>query len=133
MKGQCLCQAVTLETSENHQLNACHCVNCRTWSGSAEFTFLSQGIKTDNSDHITHYPSSEWAERAFCKTCGTHLYVRVIGTEDYYVSAGLFNDVEFNLSSQIFIDHKANYYSLADDTPKVTSQEFFAILENGCK
>ncbi|MDO4699229.1 MAG: GFA family protein [Moraxella sp.] len=128
MKGQCLCQAVGIETVDNHELHACHCGNCRTWGGSANFSFLSQGVNTDDGDKIAHYQSSDWGERAFCKTCGTHLYFHQLGTDNYYVSAGLFDDVAFKLVSQIFIDKKACYYELANDTPKLTESEFLAMV-----
>ena len=127
MKGQCLCKAVSIETADNQELHACHCGNCRTWGGSAGFTFLSQGIKAQN-DNITHYQSSEWGERAFCRICGTNLYFHQLGTDNYYVSAGLFDDVDFKLTSQIFIDKKACYYELANDTPKLSEAEFIAMV-----
>lgn len=133
MKGQCLCKAVTIEINDSQDLHACHCNNCRIWGGSSGFTTMAQGIKTDNVDNIASFQLVAWGTRNFCKTCGTHLYFHQLGTENYYVSAGLFDDVKFELKSQIFIDKKACYYELANDTPKITSQEFFDMLENGCE
>ena len=128
MKAQCLCKAVTIETADNQELHACHCNQCRKWGGSAGFTTMVQGIKTNNADNIASFQSSEWGERAFCKTCGTHLYFHQLGTDNYYLSAGLFDDVKFELKSQIFIDKKACYYELANDTPKLTEAEFIAMV-----
>ncbi len=128
MKAQCLCKAVTIETADNQELHACHCNHCRKWGGSAGFTVMVQGIKTNDTDHISTYQSAEWGERAFCKTCGSHLYFHQFGTDNYYVSAGLFDDVDFKLQSQIFIDKKAGYYELANDTPKLTEAEFIAMV-----
>ena len=49
--------------------------------------------------------------------------------DDYYISAGLFADnAGFELESQIFIDCKAPYYELANDTPKLTESEFLAMV-----
>lgn len=128
MKGQCLCGNVAIEMADNKALHACHCNNCRTWGGSAGFTVHAQGIKTENADDISTFQSSEWGERAFCKTCGTHLYFHQLGTDNYYLSAGLFDNAGFELTSQIFIDKQACYYQLANDTPKLTESEFFAMV-----
>lgn len=128
MKGQCLCQAVVIEVVDNDNLHACHCNHCRKWGGSAGFTMQVIGIAVNNVDNIGTYQSSAWGERAFCKTCGTHLYFHQLGTDNYYVSAGLFDDVNFKLISQIFIDKKACYYELANETPKLTEAEFLAMV-----
>lgn len=63
----------------------------------------------------------------FCKHCGTHLFVQV--GNDYYINAGLFADnAGFETTSQIFIDCKAPYYDLANDTPKLTEAEFLEMV-----
>lgn len=95
---------------------------------AAGFTTQVQGVKTDNAEHISTYQSSAWGERAFCKVCGSHLYFHQLGTDNYYVSAGLFDGVAFKLASQIFVDKKACYYELANDTPKLTESEFLAMV-----
>lgn len=131
MKGQCLCQAVSIEIADNQELHACHCNHCRKWGGSAGFTAYAQGIHTNNADNIVSFQLVEWGTRHFCKTCGTHLYFHQLGTDNYYLSAGLFDDVDFTLTSQIFIDKKACYYELANDTPKLTEEEFIKMVTGG--
>ena len=127
MHAQCLCGAVTLEVPETHELHACHCGKCRTWNGGASFTLTAQSPEISGSEHIGRYQSSEWAQRCFCKECGTHLFVQV--GNDYYINAGLFADnADFLTASQIFIDCKAPYYDLANDTPKLTEAEFLAMV-----
>ena len=127
MKAQCLCGAVSLETAENRELHACHCGKCRTWGSGASFTLAARSPEITGSEHIAHYQSSEWAQRRFCKHCGTHLFVQV--GNDYYMNAGLFADnAGFETTSQIFIDCKAPYYDLANDTPKLTEAEFLEMV-----
>ena len=106
MHAQCLCGAVTLEVPETHELHACHCGKCRTWNGGASFTLTAQSPEISGSEHIGRYASSEWAQRCFCKECGTHLFVQV--GNDYYINAP--------------------YYDLANDTPKLTEAEFLAMV-----
>ena len=127
MQAKCLCGAVSMEVETNHQLHACHCGKCRTWGGSAAINLSARNPKISGAEHIGRYRSSEWAERCFCKNCGTHLFVQV--GEDYYISAGLFADnADFELDTQLFIDCKAPYYDLANDTPKLTESEFLAMI-----
>ena len=52
--------------------------------------------------------------------------------DSYFVFAGLFADnADFKLEEQIFIDAKAPYYELANDTPKLTEEEFLAQFGDG--
>ena len=71
------------------------------------------------------YRSSEWAERGFCPTCGTHLFYHLLPTDEYILSAGLFQDQGFELTGQIFIDEKPDFYALKNDTPTLTGQQVF--------
>lgn len=71
------------------------------------------------------YRSSEWAERGFCPTCGTHLFYHLLPTDEYIVPAGLFQMERFQLTSQIFIDEKPDFYELKNETPTLTGQQVF--------
>lgn len=73
----------------------------------------------------SRYQSSDWAERGFCPTCGTNLFYHLLPSNEYILSAGLFQDQEFNLSSEIFIDEKPAYYELKNETHKMTGQQVF--------
>lgn len=127
MEAKCLCGALSIKVEAERKLHACHCGKCRTWGGGASFTLTAKKPEISGSEHIGRYRSSEWAQRCFCKQCGTHLFVQV--GDDYYINAGLFADnADFELESQIFIDCKAPYYDLANDTPKLTEHEFLAMI-----
>jgi hypothetical protein len=82
-------------------------------------------VRFSGTDHIAVYASSEWAERAFCKRCGTHLYYKLLATGEYFIPAGVFDSNDFELASQIFIDRKPGYYSFANPTPMLTEQQVF--------
>ena len=71
------------------------------------------------------YRSSEWAERGFCPTCGTHLFYHLLPTDEYILCAGLFQEQAFELTGQIFIDEKPDFYELKNDTPTLTGQQVF--------
>jgi hypothetical protein len=124
MKGHCLCGAVTILSPEARDIGVCHCGFCRRWSGGPMLAVhCGRDVRFDGSDHIGVYASSEWAERAFCKRCGTHLYYRLLPTGEYFVPAGAFDTNDFQMASQIYIDRKPGYYAFANQTPMLTEQQ----------
>jgi hypothetical protein len=136
MEGKCLCGAITVTTPDKQHMDACHCGMCRRWGGGpALMVVCGSHVQIDSADNVKAYRSSEWAERAFCHECGTHLYYKFLPTGDYFVPAGLFQDgVEFEFTEQIFIDRKPAYYDFANQTVNLTEAEVFAKFapsENG--
>jgi hypothetical protein len=102
---------------------------CRRWGEGPAFT-LHGGTEVELTGPVTRYASSPWAERAFCSHCGTHLFYRLLATNEHFLSAGLFQDEDgMRLASQIFIDEKPAYYDLANDTPKLTGAQVLAQYE----
>lgn len=128
--GKCLCGEVQVKvTAEHKDVGSCHCDMCRRW-GSGPFlaVHVGQDIEIEGTENITAYNSSEWGERAFCKKCGTNLYYRLKGTGEYMLSVGVLDDQSnFTLTNQIFIDEKPAFYDFANDTPKMTGAEVFAM------
>ncbi|GHA95925.1 GFA family protein [Modicisalibacter luteus] len=127
-RGQCLCGAVTLVAHGLGQhVDACHCRMCRTWAGGPLFAVECDGDVTfQGEEHVSVYDSSEWAQRGFCSRCGTHLFYRLKDKPWYAIPAGLLEDQALTLRQQIFIDEKPAYYELANDTPRLTGEEFLA-------
>lgn len=78
-----------------------------------------------NGGEPSRFRSSDWAERGFCPTCGTHLFYHLLPGNEYILPAGLFQDQDFNLSSEVFIDEKPAYYELKNETQKLTGQQVF--------
>jgi hypothetical protein len=124
--GKCLCGAVrfTADVSET-KYSACHCGMCRRWSGGAPFFAVGTKCVTfDGSENISRYASSSWAERGFCKVCGSVLFYFLIPAKTYAMSVGAFDDPsQFRLSLEIFIDRKPESYSLAGDHARWTEAE----------
>ena len=129
LQGQCLCGEVKLvtETAAN-TIEACHCDMCRKWGGGPLLAIeCGSEVVIEGEQNIGVFNSSEWAERAFCQQCGTHLYYRIKQANHYVVPVGLFDNVgEMELVKEIFIDQKPTYYCFANDTKKMTGAEVFA-------
>ena len=127
--GGCLCGAVRFTaTPPNRDISACHCGMCRRWS-AGPFLCLDGGatFKVEDASQLGVYRSSEWAERCFCKTCGTPLFYRLIAQNTHFVSAEALDDKSgYAFTTQIFIDEKPAYYDFANKTHNMTGAEVFA-------
>lgn len=128
-KGSCLCGAVhfTANTMKTH-IGACHCGMCRKWS-SGPYMAVDCGtdVQFEGKEHVGVYNSSEWAERGFCKQCGSNLFWRMKHTQQHMMAVGLFDGKpDFTLDHQVFIDKKPDFYSFAEETTDMTEAELFA-------
>jgi len=101
---------------------------CRKWSAGPFFALECGGtVRVENTTCLGVYWSSEWAERCFCRQCGTPLFYRLVGKDFYAVSAEAFDDTAgFAFTSQIFVDEKPGYYDFANTTRNMTGPEVFA-------
>ena len=127
MNGHCLCGAVRFSCADARDIGACHCGFCRRWGGGPLLAVhCGPDVRFSGSEHIAVYASSSWAERAFCKQCGTHLYYKLLSNGEYFVPAGAFESDEFEIASQIYIDKKPAYYAFANQTPMLTEQQVIA-------
>ena len=128
-EGGCLCGAVRFTAGpKNREVGACHRGMCRRWT-AGPFLVLDCGdtLKVDEASQLGMYRSSEWAERCFCKKCGTPLFYRLVGQNMHFASAEAFDDRGgYALTSQIFIDDKPAYYAFANQTHNRTGAEVFA-------
>jgi hypothetical protein len=127
MKGQCLCGAVAFTVPESREIGVCHCGYCRRWGGGPMLAVhCGTEVQFTGAEQIGVFASSEWAERAFCTRCGTHLYYKLLATGEHFIPAGTFESEAFELASQIYIDKKPAYYDFANSTPMLTEQQVMA-------
>ena len=123
----CLCGDTSLTVvPKSLEIGACHCSTCRKWSGGPFLAIESEQVSL-TGDNVGYYDSSEWAERVFCRQCGTHLFYNLKDGHARYVPVGLFaQQQDMVLSHQIFIDSKPHYYHFAEQTTNMTGAEVFA-------
>lgn len=131
-KGACLCGKITISVKDvDNKFGACHCDTCRIWTGGPQMAIgCGQNVEIEGKDYLSVYDSSAWAERGFCKECGTHLFYRLKASNEYRVLAGLFTDsISPKFDMQFFIDKKPEFYSFAEQTTNLTEKqimEYFA-------
>jgi hypothetical protein len=125
-RGGCLCGAVgVIAKPTSDKVVLCHCKMCRQWGGGPMFAAeCEQAVTFEGEAHIARFQSSSFAERGFCKICGTHLFFRYIEENHYALPVGLLDDSDaWTLSGQIFIDRKPSFFSFAEETENLTEDE----------
>ena len=125
-KGHCLCGAVkfTVKNIKN-SVEACHCGMCRRWGGGPLMCVeCGTDVTFEGEENITVFNSSDWAERGFCKKCGSHLFYRLKDSNEHQLPVGLFDHQKnFHFDLQVFTDRKPAFYSFANETKEMTEAE----------
>ena len=128
--GRCLCGSVRFRAEDvRERFTACHCSMCRRWGGGPLLSTHVREVSFEGVQHIERYRSSKWAERGFCRTCGTHLFYFLTPKSDYYMPIGVFDDAQaFTFTQEIFIDRKPDHYSFAEHRERLTEAQSLAEL-----
>lgn len=126
LTGHCLCGAVTVTVKGHHdpRLGACHCRMCQRWSGGLFLCFAAHDVAAEGPVRI--YPSSPFAERAFCSICGSHLWMRDTSDGDRVdLMPGLFDAaIDWPMRSEIYVDRRMRGIDLAGDHRRATRAEY---------
>ena len=128
IEGHCLCNAVRIKLAEpSDEIEICQCNMCRRWGGAFYSALAGKNFTIHGEEQIAVYRSSEWAERAFCKTCGSNLWFKFLPTGNRSFSAGLFDSASSaRIEKEIFIDEAASWTCIGGDHPKMTGEEIIA-------
>lgn len=133
IQGQCLCGAVSVTAQvDDPSIGACHCRQCRQWTSSPMQTIdCGTNVQFAGEDNIGIFNSSDWAERGFCKQCGSALFYRLKQNGQLIMAAGIFNNLEgFVFDHEVFIDEKPGFYAFANKTHQMTGKEVFDYFAN---
>ncbi len=124
-----MCGAVCFAaTAKKPNVVACHCEMCRRWSAGPFMALECESVSFEDDKSIGRIRSSDWAERGFCKTCGSNLFYRIVDSGEYHMAAGLFDDPSMlHMSLQVFTDSKPEFYEFANETKMMTGAEVFAM------
>tara|TARA_B100000035_G_C20800417_1_gene465211 strand:+ start:323 stop:631 length:309 start_codon:yes stop_codon:yes gene_type:complete len=84
-----------------------------------------------NEAEIGRYSHSSWAERGFCKKCGTNLFYRMKKSNHYFLMLGVIDDeITLNFDEQQFIDEKPNHFSFTNATKVISKKEMKIMLDD---
>lgn len=127
--GKCLCGAVRFQAELDPHVHACHCDMCRRWSGGPGMAAYAESVEFSGKESLSTYASSDWAERGFCRTCGSSLFYLVKESQRYVIWTGALDDPSIlELAGEIYIDEKPDFYDFAGDRRRLTGQEFLESL-----
>ncbi|KIC15848.1 GFA family protein [Leisingera sp. ANG-Vp] len=131
LEGRCLCGAVKIRVEGAHdpRPGACHCRMCQRWSGGLFLCFEADADAVTVEGPVTRYQSSAFAERAFCSTCGAHLWMRDVDEAGgpYDLMPGLFDAaLQWPLRSEIYADRAMASVRLDGSHKRATRDEWEA-------
>lgn len=136
--GRCLCGAVKFKATpkvekDGMHVDACHCGMCRRQVGGPMMAVnLESAPEIEDDSQVGVHQSSDWAERVFCRNCGSNLFYQLKDGSVYTVNAGALDDLsDARLATEIFIDDKPAFYDFAQQTRKMTGQEVIEMFSGG--
>jgi hypothetical protein len=117
-RGSCLCGGVVYEVEGPlRDVIGCHCGQCRKQTGHfmAATAAKHTDFKVVKQDDLKWYTSSDFAERAFCGTCGSTLFWQRKGGDYIAIAAGtLDTPTGIRIEGHIFCADKGDYYEILD-------------------
>jgi hypothetical protein len=129
VRGSCLCGAVQVSVElEKSTFDACHCRICRKWAGGPALSIdAGKNLSFTGEENIAVYDSSTWAQRGFCKQCGTHLFYRLKNAPYTNLPLGLLDGLDqLKMQTQLFVDSKPTCYDFANATEMLTEADILA-------
>lgn len=117
--GHCLCGKIGFRGTydDSNDLKACHCSQCRRWSGHYWAAILPKWLEIRGEPKW--YRASDFASRGFCPDCGSSLFWQRDGSSIIDVAAGAIdNPTGLRLQGHIFTANKGDYYDIADGLPQ---------------
>lgn len=131
LEGRCLCGAVKIRVKGGHdpRAGACHCRMCQRWTGGVFLCFEAAAEAVTVEGPVSRYQSTAFAERAFCSTCGSHLWMRDVDSEAgaYELMPGLFDTArEWPLRSEIYADRAMAAVRLEGSHQRITRDAYEA-------
>lgn len=120
--ASCLCRAIRFEvTGELPPLDACHCTQCRKFSGhfGAGTDVKRTQLQMISGEDLIGWYRTENVRRGFCKTCGSSLFFDPDGHDWIGISMGAFDTpTHTRIREHIFLKYAGDYYEVTDDLPK---------------
>ena len=117
--GHCLCGKIRFHGTYDagNDLKACHCSQCRRWSGHYWAAILPKSLTIKGTPKW--YRASDFARRGFCGNCGSSLFWQHDDSDIIDVAAGAIDSpTGLHLLGHIFVADKGDYYEIADGLPQ---------------
>lgn len=124
IEGRCLCGAVQVRAERlSDEMSACFCTNCTRWGGGFQIGIESLG-KVSITGPVKLFRAVPFAERAWCDTCGSSLWLK---DDDgpYEFCPGLFRNASgAELSHIVYADRMPAGLDFANVPDRVSAAEY---------
>jgi len=128
--GQCLCGAINFTATDVPDgFSTCYCKACQRWTGGP---FKGVAVKAENlaitgRKNIGIFQSSDFAERSFCKKCGSAIWFRLTAGKyagNTSIALGLLDNTDGLTARKVYFeDYKNSADTEPQDCQKFTSVE----------
>ncbi len=130
-----MCGAVSFRATDmKDKFSICHCKQCQRWVGGA---FRGVNVATENleftgRENISVFASSDFAERANCKICGSAIWWRLTAGKyvgNTSIAMGLLDDSDsMVMKSELFVDYKNSTNELPEGREQMTAADVEKII-----
>ncbi|HEX3141072.1 MAG TPA: GFA family protein [Rhizobacter sp.] len=122
-EGGCLCGAVRYRaTTPPIRGVICHCTMCRKHSGAPVLAFVHFRREDFSWVHSepTRYPSSTYAERGFCSTCGSTLSMHeaVLADRVQVTVGSLDQPQKVHMDDHVWTQQQLAWFQIDDKLPR---------------
>ena len=127
LSGGCLCGGVKFSfLNENLQTaDACHCSQCRRWSGYlwGSINAPIDAVQFSNDKTLKWFRASEYARRGFCSECGASMFWHGENLDGHNqriaIALGVLDEPHgLKIEEHIFVADKGEYYDIGDGLPQ---------------
>ena len=128
--GSCLCGGIKVQAMVSKPaMRACHCEMCRKLTSSMFMSVNTDQDSIEITGDVAVYASSEWAERGFCRICGSVIFYSTKEDGARHLAAGLFeNAAAAPMKMEFFSDNCPSAYALAGTHKKLTTAQTLALF-----
>jgi hypothetical protein len=130
LTGGCQCGAIRYRfTGEPGEASICHCRMCQKAFGSwgAPLVSLKAANFAWTRGKPAEFRSSPVVARGFCSACGTPLYMRDDGDENYDIAIGSLDDPNRTPPTrQVGVESEVQWFSRLASLPRLRTQDYIS-------
>lgn len=133
--GQCACGAVKfVAKGAADTFSTCYCKTCQRWGGGPlrGVNVQTENLEVQGRENLKLYQSSDFAERANCKKCGSAIWYRLTSGKYFgntsILVGSLDNTSGLSLSYEMFTDYKDQTNDIPEGVDQMTSEDVSKII-----
>lgn len=126
IEGGCLCGSIRYRAKSMPLRGViCHCAMCRRHSGAPALSFVHFARQQFRwlGDEPTRYRSSQFAERGFCRKCGStvSMHEEVLADRVQIAVGSLDEPNRVSIDDHVWTSEQIDWFDVADDLPRYSA------------